>query len=309
VEPEVSVVVPTHNRPAGLAALLAAISAQTLARERFEVVVVDDGSDPPQQPRAHGLTLRVVRREQAGGPGAARNAGWRAARAPLVAFIDDDCIPLPGWLEALAGAAAGGAAVIVQGPVAPPPEQRGERGPLSHTIEVAGPDRLFATCNIAYSRALLERVGGFDESFRRSAEDVDLGSRALKAGAEPRYAERAEVHHEVRELTLAQMLRHTTKWTYSVNAVKRHPELRELLLWRVFWKPTHARLLLALGGIASGRRGVAAAAALPYLAHYTRAYHGRPRALARSLPLHVAIDVCELGTMVAGSVRYRTLML
>jgi glycosyltransferase involved in cell wall biosynthesis len=295
--PEVSVVVPTRDRPEGLAALIAALRAQTLAPERFELIVVDDGSDPPQRPAGSRLALRVIRREHAGGPGAARNAGWRAARAPLVAFVDDDCVPLPAWLEALNEAAAGSDAAIVQGPVKPPPGQRGERGPLSHTIEVAGPDRLFATCNVAYSRPLLERLGGFDESFRRSAEDVDLGSRALKAGADARWAERAEVHHEVRELSVAQMLRHTTKWTYSVAAVRRHPELRDLLVARVFWKPTHPLLLLALAGIASRRPLLAA----PYLFHY--------RARPDRIPLHAVIDLAELATMVAGSVRYRTLML
>src|SRR5436190_680605 len=123
MEPEVSVVVPTHNRPDGLAALLAALREQTLAAERFEVIVVDD-----------------------------------------------DCVPTAGWIEALLDAAGGDEAVVVQGPVAPSPEQRAAVRPLSHTIQVQGPDRLLATCNIAYARALLDRLGGFDESYRRSAE-------------------------------------------------------------------------------------------------------------------------------------------
>ena len=106
MQPEVSVVVPTHNRPAGLAKLVAALQGQDLAPARFEVIVVDDGSEPPARVDAGGLALRVVRHERPRGPAAARNSGWRAARAPLVAFVDDDCAPVAGWLGALLEAAS-----------------------------------------------------------------------------------------------------------------------------------------------------------------------------------------------------------
>jgi len=309
MDPLVSVVVPTRNRPHGLDALLAALRAQTLGAGRFEVILVDDGSQPPAGAPPDGLSLRVLRHDHARGPGAARNTGWRAARAPLVAFTDDDCTPAPEWLAALAEAAAGEAAVIVQGPVSPPPEQRDAVRPLSHTIEVRGPDRLLATCNVAYPRALLERLDGFDESFRRSAEDVDLGARARRAGARTVFAAAAVVHHEVRQPSLPELLRHATKWTDSVKAVGAHPELRELLVAGVFWKPTHPRLLLALAGLATRRPLAALAAAFPYLLHLRRAYGGDARTAAAMLPTHLAVDLCELGTMVAGSVRHRTLML
>jgi GT2 family glycosyltransferase len=213
-----------------------------------------------------------------------------------VAFLDDDCVPAPGWLAALLAAAAGDDDVIVQGPVAP--ADPAAVGPLSHTVEIGGPDRLFATCNLLYSRALLERVGGFDESFTRAnAEDVDLGTRALAAGGRPRWAPGALVRHEVRQVGLLGALRMTTRWTDSVRAVGMHPELREQLVARVFWRRSHPLLLLALAGLAARRPLLA----LPYLLHY----RDRPR----ELPVRIPIDLAELGTMVAGSVRHRTLML
>ncbi|HEX8054579.1 MAG TPA: glycosyltransferase [Thermoleophilaceae bacterium] len=308
--PAVSVVVPTHNRPDGLATVLAALGRQTLPHDRFEVIVADDGSDPPARPAAEDVALRVVRHERPRGPAAARNSGWRAASAPLVAFVDDDCEPTDGWLAALVEAATdAGEAVVIQGPVQPPPNQLAELTPLSHTIVVDGPDRLFATCNIAYSRPLLERLGGFDETFRRSAEDVDMGARARAAGARALWAAGALVHHEVRRLGLRDLIRHTTKWTDSVRAVGAHPELRELLVARVFWKPTHPRLLLALAGLATRRPLLAALAALPYLDHYRRLYAHDPSAGARALPTHLAVDLTEIGTAVAGSIEHRTLML
>jgi GT2 family glycosyltransferase len=216
-----------------------------------------------------------------------------------VAFTDDDCVPVPGWLEALV-AAAGQDDVIVEGAVKPAEET--EITPLSHTIERLAEDGLLATCNIAYPRRLLERVDGFDESFRRSAEDVDLGRRAVKAGAQVRFAEDALVFHEVRDPTLPEMLRHTTKWTYSVKAIGRHPELRAILVAGVFWRITHPLLLLAVAGLAR-RRPVAV---LPYLGWYARFYVRHPGRFAAALPKHVAVDVAEVTTMIAGSLRHRT---
>src|SRR3954451_19061576 len=106
---EISVVVATHNRATRLRALLDALASQTLPAEKFEVVVVDDGSrddTPAVLARAAaaidgGPRTVVLTQPVAGGPAAARNRGWRAASAPLVAFTDDDCRPTATWLEAL----------------------------------------------------------------------------------------------------------------------------------------------------------------------------------------------------------------
>ena len=295
----ISVVVPTHDRPAGLAALLEGLARQTFPRRSFEVIVVDDGSQPPAG--APGAD-RVIRLERAGGPAAARNAGWRAASAPLVAFVDDDCVPAPGWLEALARAAGESppAALVLQGPVEP--ERPEALTPLAHTIEVAGPSALLASANIAYSRPLLERLGGFDERFRRAGEDVDLGARARAAGAAIRWAPGALVRHEVRALGLLGTLRQRRSWMESVGVVARHPELRELLFLRLFWKPTHALLLLAAAGAATRRAPLALAAAAPYLRH-------RARDGVRWLPVHVVVDAAEIATAVEGSARHRALVL
>lgn len=309
VSVDVSVVIPTHDRPDGLARLLAALSSQTIGPERFEVIVVDDGSRIPVTPSVDGLPVQVVRHEQARGPAAARNAGWRRARAGVVAFIDDDCAPVPGWLEAVL-AAADSEQVVVQGPVAPMPDQVHGMHPLSHTIEIGGPNRLFVSANIAYPRALLERVGGFDERFTRACgEDVELGARAMGAGAVTRFAPAALVHHEVRERSLAAHLRHTMKWTDSVLALSMHPELRSLLRWGVFWKPTHPWLLAAAVALLARRPRIAALVLGPYFAHYVLLYKGHLPRLARALPSHLAIDVCEIATAIAGSARYRALML
>lgn len=307
--PQISVVIPTHNRAHGLARLLDALSRQSLAPAGFETIVVDDGSEEPVRAEAGGLGVRVLRHAQPRGPAAARNSGWRAASADIVAFIDDDCTPAEGWLEAIL-AAADRAQAVVQGRVAPLPEDSSRMSPLAHTIEVSGPSPLFVSANVAYPRALLERLGGFDERFKRACgEDAELGARAQKAGAVTRFAGDALVYHEVRELSLAEHLRHTTKWVDAVHAVALHPELRGLLTARVFWKPTHPWLLGAAAGLLFRQPRLAALALAPYLVHYRAVYEGDLPGLARALPRHLVIDSAEVATALAGSIRHRTLML
>jgi glycosyltransferase involved in cell wall biosynthesis len=306
---EVSVVIPTHNRPNGLVRLLDGLRRQTMGKEHFETIVVDDGSRVPVTVEPDGLQVRVLRHEQPRGPAAARNSGWRAASAAMVAFIDDDCVPAEGWLEALV-AAADGDVTIVQGRVEPMPDQAARRRPLSHTIEVGAAGPLFISANIAYPRALLARLDGFDETLRRACgEDAELGARATQAGAVARFAREALVFHEIRELSLSAHLRHTMQWTDAVGVLARHPELRSLLTLRVFWKPTHPWLLAAAVAMATRRFGLAALSAVPYLRHYWRVYQADAPALARAFPTHLAIDTCEVATAIAGSIRHRTLML
>ena len=103
--PAISIVIATYGRPRQLAACLEAVSGLDYPRDRFEVIVVDDGGPEPVAPVAepHRDRLRIrVERTERGGPGAARNAGARLADGELLAFIDDDCLPAPGWLRGLA---------------------------------------------------------------------------------------------------------------------------------------------------------------------------------------------------------------
>jgi hypothetical protein len=308
VSAEISVVIPTRDRVVGLARLVTSLDRQTLGPDRYEVIIVDDGSASPVRLPDVAFPARMIRHASSRGPAAARNSGWQAAAAELVAFVDDDCVADERWLEALLRAAAPGA--VVQGRVTPMPEQADQLRPLSHTLEVEGVSQLFVSANIAYPRALLERLAGFDETFGRAcAEDVELGARALAAGAEPRFAADALVYHEVRNMCLRDQLCHTLKWTDAPRALRLHPELRRLLVAGVFWKSTHPWLLAGSGALMARRHFLTAIALAPYLVHYRRLYAGNPGALARSLPSHLAIDVCEIATVLAGSLRHGTLML
>jgi GT2 family glycosyltransferase len=315
-EPEVAVVIPTHDRETRLAFALEGLSEQTLARDRFEVLVVRSReTSSPLAAAPPGLSVRFL--THAGEPGAAaqRNVGWRATRAPLVAFIDDDSRPAPEWLEALLGAAGDGA-TIVQGRIEPDPSERHLLFGLARSPEVNAASPRYESGNIAYPRGLLERLGGFDEGFTGSAwgEDTDLGLRARAEGARRIYVDGAVVWHAVLPRRLPDALRDAARYDSLVELLARHPEHRRALFPAGVIKESHATFLLALAGAVALRRRpmLAAFACTPYVGRHLHRHLGAnpltPRKLARfasQLPALVAIDAVEVAVTARAAIRHR----
>jgi GT2 family glycosyltransferase len=176
-------------------------------------------------------------------------------------------------------------------------------------VRGAGP--WFQTANIAYPRELLERLGGFDESFPGPAgEDTDLGWRAIEAGTRVVYEPAALNWHAVHTLGALELVRTSQRWSTTVRNFANHPQLRAALHRGIFWKVAHERLLLAAAGALLARRApvLALAAALPYLALHRRE-HGSAAGTALALPAHVAVDTAEVIAMLRGSAAARTLVL
>lgn len=212
-----SVVVPTIGRPQ-LSALLASLAeAVRAARDAglpgpAEAVVVDDrpfpgGPDdlagtrnPPLDLGADAAALHVrVVRTGGRGPAAARNAGWRNVAEEWVAFLDDDVVVPQGWAVALVRdlAAAGFDVGGVQGLITVP--LPAHRRPTDAERGTAGLERAaWATADMAYRRAALARVHGFDERFPRAyREDADLALRVRAGGSRLVVGDR-QVTHPVR---------------------------------------------------------------------------------------------------------------
>lgn len=129
-------------------------------------------------------------------PAAARNEGWRRSSAEWIAFLDDDVLPEDGWVDDLFGdlAAAGTRTAGSQGRVTVP--LPAHRHPTDWERSVQGLEGArWATADMAYRRAALQELGGFDERFPRAyREDSDLALRALRAGWELVRGTRAVVH-------------------------------------------------------------------------------------------------------------------
>lgn len=305
--------IPTRGREARLAFALESLAGQ-LEPARFEVIVVRDSDAPePFAVPPGGLRVRYLARPGTAGPTAKRNVGWRATEAPLVAFTDDDCRASEGWLASLLDA-ADGEDVFVQGRTEPDPEEVHLLHGLARSVDVGGPTGWFETCNMAYPRALLERLGGFDESFEFGGEDTDLAWRAIEAGAEARFAPDALVWHAVVSRSFARAIGEATRWNDLPAVVRRHPGLHDSLYMRHFWTHQHMGLTLALAGALFARRAplLAALATLPYLDSRINWRQPTARRLFRgftTLPVLAAIDATEIVARLPSAIRNRVAVL
>jgi hypothetical protein len=319
--PAITVVIPTRDRPLHLRWLLNALAEQTLDPESFEVIVCHDsrGPDTGELLRTHPLAAAGKLRElslPAGTlrAGAKRNRGWRAARAPVIAFTDDDCRPPPEWLQRALAAALAEPGAIVQGATKPDPDelQIALRAPRARTQDIDPPSVWAQTCNILYPRQLLERLGGFAELVD-SGEDTDLALRGIEAGARFSAAPDVLTYHAVHDGGLAGLLRTLPRWEPIPWLVGRHPRLRRECAARLFWRESHGWMLLAIAGLPARRLGRARLLrAAPWAVRAGHDYGGGVRGRVRAtleLPGQALIDLVEIAVLARGSLRYRALVL
>ena len=201
--PAVTVVVCSRDRHEQLARALPAVVAELGPLD--QVVVVDSASRGPGTAAvAAGLGLTCMRVDEPG-LSRARNAGLRAAAAPVVAFTDDDCRPLPGWLDAVREPFADPAVGFVTGRVTADTARPGNSLlAAEQPARYAGPRDVAGIghgANMAFRRAALEAVGPFDERLGagaalRSGEDADMLYRCLEGGWHGVYAPSAVVTHD-----------------------------------------------------------------------------------------------------------------
>jgi GT2 family glycosyltransferase len=285
--PLVSVVVPTCGRPELLLRCLAALERQSLPRDRFEVMVVVDS-----------------KRE---GPAAARNRGLRLARAPLIAFTDDDCVPDPAWLSRGLEAMAGNDAVCGR-IVMPLPERPTDYERDAQELERAE----FVTANCFCRKDALERIGGFDERFRMAwREDSDLHFSLLRAGARIAREPEAVVVHPVRPGGWAVSLRQQRKVMFDALLFKKHRRLyRERIRATARWDYYAIVLSLVLALFLASPAGYAALAfwALLTLKFFQQRMRGTSRRASHLFEMAVtsiAIPPLAVFWRIVGALKFR----
>ncbi|MBV8717569.1 MAG: glycosyltransferase [Chloroflexi bacterium] len=199
-KPELSVIVPAFQASATIEPCLRALAYQTLAPERYEIIVVDDGSSDRTADRAAGAGAQVLRMTRNSGPAAARNAGLVIARGQLIVFTDADCEPTPEFLAGLASHLAnpsvGGAKgvylskqrALVARFVQHEYEDRYRHTARQRSVDFAD---TYACC---YRRADILRAGGFDASLP-VCEDQEMSFRLVEAGVHIEFAPDVRTYH------------------------------------------------------------------------------------------------------------------
>lgn len=261
-----TVVVPVKDDPAGLRALLASVG-------ETPVVVVDDGSTDPVAVRAVAEAadgpVTVLRHDRSRGPAAARNTGWQAATTDLVAFVDADVVLPPGALPPLVAHFADERVAAVA------PRIRGranghdlidryerhrsplDLGPSPARVVPRGKVSYVPTATLLFRRAVLDDVGGFDESLR-FGEDVDLVWRVATERV-VRYEPAVEVEHDNRPDWRALLKQRFEYGSSAAHLDQRHPG--QVAPIDVNAWSAAAWALVALGGRRGAIAGLATASA------------------------------------------------
>jgi GT2 family glycosyltransferase len=231
-----SIIIPTYEREAQLAACLESLARLEYPRDHFEVIVVDDGSkNPPRDcvARFRGEFNLILLMQANAGPASARNRGAMEAKGKFLAFTDDDCAPAHDWLRVLADRFA----------VAPEHMVGGRsvnalpRNLYASTNQVMtdavyeyynhdqGRPHFFTSNNLAVSSAIFEALGGFDTTFPLPAsEDREFCERWLTDGGCMTYAPEAVVHHS-HSMTFGGFLKHHFNYgrgAFHFHSVRAH---------------------------------------------------------------------------------------
>jgi len=196
-----SVVIPAYNAASTLARCLGALADQSVSRERYEIIVVDDGSQDATRQKVARLGARLLSQPHKG-PAVARNFGVRESRADIVLFTDADCQPVKGWIEALLSALEEPEIAGAKGVYASK-----QKALVARFVQLEYEDKydkmkreryidFVDTYSAAYRREVLLREEGFDPAFpRASGQDVDLSYRLSRRGYKLVFIPEAVVYH------------------------------------------------------------------------------------------------------------------
>lgn len=319
---QVSVVVPTCQRDELLNRCLSALTGQDLDPAAYEVIVAGDGGGDDTAKLVASWSeraqpaIRYVRTRKTSGPAAARNVGWRIARADIIAFTDDDCAPDPHWLKAGIRALESGAHAAWGRLIVPLTDL-----PTDYERDAARLERAeFVTANCFYRRSALERLGGFDERFTAAwREDSDLFFSLIERNGKFVHAPGAVVVHPVRPAPWGVSLTQQKKNVFNALLYKKHPSLyvdrvQPQPPWRYY--AAVLSLSLTLSAAAAGRAELAVAASSLWLYVTARFCEQRLRGASRSLShifemlvTSVLIPPLAVYWRLRGAIRYKVVFL
>ncbi|MBP5592319.1 glycosyltransferase family 2 protein [bacterium] len=214
-----SIVVCTHNRAALLADCVDSLLNQTVDKNRFEIIIVDNNSTDDTEAVAKELAKNnnniAYIQEKTVGYSAPRNCGWKHASGNIVAYIDDDEIAAPDWLESIEKAFIEeepdivGGIYLIKYDVTPPDwfieSMGGTNKNRQKGILNQRKDCYLAGGNIAFKKKILEKSNGFSDDFNMKngflmmGEDTDICQRAKNAGFKLFYDPNIKIYHRMNQ--------------------------------------------------------------------------------------------------------------
>lgn len=235
---EVSVIIPTYNRPDMLINLLKNFESQTF--KNFEVIVVVDGDDKTanivknyKKNCPYPLEVEVIPNS---GCSVARNRGISLAKSNIIAFTDDDCIPDNDWLKKGIMYFENPNVVGIEGVI----YTSGRSNVFHNAPQISKPSSFVhgRTANMFYRREILQKVDGFDERFTIISSrghighrgDTDLAWSAQDYGEIP-FAEDVRVFHPLRRMTLKKTMKDTKSHMMTPLLLKKHPDRAKDVLY------------------------------------------------------------------------------
>ncbi len=234
---------------------MGSLALQTVPRDSFEVIVVDDGSDDDTAAWLSALTMPielVTVRVDHGGPGAARNAGAARAVGDYLAFTEDDVVIVPDWLERAGEHLDCTEVDILEG------ETRLEGTDRSTRRAEPVPVPSFIPCNLFVRRTIFERIGGYDVAYFDSRsglyfrEDADFGFEALEQGASHDIDRTVIVEHPAQFTSVGSCLRHARRYVFDPLLYRRHRALYRKLIEVKRFGPVRIHRPLHLVSVLSG---------------------------------------------------------
>jgi glycosyltransferase involved in cell wall biosynthesis len=226
----ISVIVPARNAAGPLDECLSALSRQTLPRDCFEIIVVDDGSSDGTLEVAQRWGVRIISQPKSG-PAAARNFGVSQARGDLVLFTDADCAPAGDWIERLSQALIDPEVVGAKGAY-----RTRQREIIARFVQLEYEEKydkmrhdryidFVDTYSAAYRRAVFETYGGFDPAFpRASGEDVEFSYRLSGHGCKMVFVPQAIVYHRHVDTVVGYLRRKFYVGYWRILMYRRHPQ-------------------------------------------------------------------------------------
>ncbi|MEM0360262.1 MAG: glycosyltransferase family A protein [Candidatus Diapherotrites archaeon] len=220
MKPKISVVIPAHNRPVFLENTLKALLEQT--ESDFEAIIVGfEGNDTIKKVQEKFYDKRLHFFEiNSPFPDKKRNFGVKQAKAKIIAFTDDDCLPEKNWLEKIIAVFEKDNSLAgIEGLT-----WNNNKELYCHATENLSGGK-FPACNYAFRKEWLEKVRGFDESYNFFREDTDLAFNVMEGGGKIVFCKNVKVFHPPRKLPLHFPLKELKMVKGDIRLFKKFPGL------------------------------------------------------------------------------------